>query len=232
MRRRRKNGNKIYGEGKEKCIEDIKLNLRVQELTAGSGALKISCDKKEARKAIVMSSFTKFTRQIALCSVEVGIELCREVLKDEELEFLHPITFTLLEEIKEYALTKKKSLVPATIMSITYDSRDILSSILESEAVKVLADEPTYQDLQEASNSVKESKKISEEVDDLFEKSPKKSKVQYIVTKTYNSTNLTTALRYFSSLEEAEEFVNDLKDTFPELEKTCKFEIHTEKKIK
>lgn len=209
----------------EKCIADIKMSLRVQELTA-SACTKARCNKQEARKAIVMSSFTKFTRQLALCSVEVGIELCREVLRDNDLSFLHPITYTLLEEIKDFALTRSKSIVPASIMSITFDPTDLLSSILESEATETLAEDPSMDDLR---GSVRESEEAGREVEELFEeKKPKR--VTYVVTKTFNSSNLTTALRHFESLKEAEDFLKDLRSSFPELEKTCRFEIHKERK--
>ena len=211
----------------EKCIADIKLSLRVSELTP-SISVRSNCNKQKARKYIVTSAFTKFTRQLALCSVEVGIALCREVLKDNDLTFLHPISYTLLEEIKDFALTRNKSIVPATIMSVTFEPSDILSSILESEALTTLADDPSINELKgrarKKENTIKESEKISEEVEKIFED----KEVTYVVTKTFNSSNLTTALRHFKSLKEAEAFLDDLKNTFPELEKTCKFEIHKE----
>ena len=239
----------------EKSIADIKETLTFSE---GSVSFRTSIEKTECRKKIITSAFIMFLRKTLMVCPEAVKELCKEVEAENELSFLHPSCFYIMQWYPEIQRMNKNTSNPEGLLDCYFDIRSRLSYTIESQALSVFS-KPSDRRIPKKTNitgnfeafgnlevkpiiikadfssdqgiSQEElSNYLSEKITELFEKgNPKKNKsknVTYIVRKVFNNAqNQEVVLKECKTKKEAEQFVEQVKENFPELLKTCSFLI-------
>lgn len=235
----------------KKTIADLKESLVLNEMNM---TCPIKVDKKRARQMIIESAFTRFARQALAISPSTTSTLCHEILEDRQLEFLHTTAFSLLSDCQEVAqINKEEDGVSEVLLDCIFSVKEILSSRLETEALELLNDPKkahkhldkmfsklTSTEIPEnaeligsfdipADHAISQdelSQYLSEKISELFEGVSKTTTpTKYIVRKTFKGSNASSTLKVFDTKKEAMEFISQLKKDFPELEKTCVFEI-------
>ena len=231
-----------------KCVSDLKLSLKPAELTFSTDTLNV--DKKLARENLITSSFIRFVEGLALCYSPAATQLCQQVQECLELSFLQTACFYLLEDIRRVEATRPpKSKVPSTILAMNYEMPKILSFMGEKERLenKAKGKELTLEEKTSSPKTRKSGKELQDQIskahsalDNLAEViksvaeevSIVSEDILYVVSKTFKESHLSTPLRTFDTEEEAIRFIESIKESFPELEKTCEFTIATTKKKK
>ena len=174
----------------EKSIADIKLALNIGD----SGALvtgRLKVEKKDAKKAIIESSFISYIRDCIMVSPRAAEELCLKVMEDDELDFLHTSCFYLLSGCQEMKIMdKEENGIHPNILTQSFNIRDLLSFTTEIKALEKITKKP-----------------------------------KFFVRKVYNGTEQGTILREFDSEDEARAFKEKIEREYPELKRTCTFEI-------
>ena len=232
----------------DKCIADLKLATSQVELT-NTPESRMSVRKKEAKLNLVKSAFNKFIREVSICCSQAARELLTRIQEDKDLEFLHPsCTFCLQELHSLEAVRPPKSKIPATVMEMTFDAKNmlnILSFAMETAELERLNKSSKDMEckaqnlLQKAKESDKEgfiealdeviSSVVGETIEGLAKKESEKKLTskgtRYIVMKKFTQSNFQIPLRDFNTQSEALLFVNELIENFPELKKVCTFNI-------
>lgn len=226
----------------EKAMADMKEALHLAE---ASSILRVSIDKKKERRHIIESAFLSFGREALMISADAAEQLFVTILEDYDLSFLRTTCFYLLsccEEVRDSGTVQDK--IPENLMECQFDLRNTLSLRIETEALKMFnKTRQTYKpkekkikterieinsDMTEEEISEFLSKKILESFKGItkFNKEPK---YKYVVNKVFNNTQITTSIRTCNSRKEAEEFIEQIKREYPELQTSCKFFISKEK---
>lgn len=224
----------------EKCIADIKMSMYRGELTY-SPECNLAINKRQAKLNLVRSAFSKFIREVSMCSSKAARELVTKVMEDNELDFLHPSCVFYLEEIKVLEeFRPPKTRIPRTIMEKVFNIKSILSFVIETEALEQadkFSEETTNKSNKTMNNSEKEENgqkflntleaAISSLIEDLPNKENKteNKKTKYIVVKKFTGSNFQVPLRDFNTRSEALTFLDEIAKNFPELKKTCTFDI-------
>ena len=235
----------------DKCIADIKTSVRTSEYSYIQGGASPS-KNKDLKKMLVLSCFCKFVRAVAFCCSQAARALMLAIKEDKELEFLHIACTYELEELARVELARPpKSKIPSTIMDmcILIDPANVLSFTAETNALKrseqaaaknaeraqkLMSKAGDKKDFIEALDEVISSI-VGETIEELADERKNisiTSKARYIVTKKFNGSDLAVPLRDFKTKGEALEFIAELNKNFPELKKTCTFEITREERNK
>lgn len=226
----------------DRCIADFKLAAFDGELTFAPEC-RLSIDKKQAKLNLLRSSFNLFIREVSLCCSQAARALLIKVMEDKELEFLHPSCVFCLEELK--VLEEKrppKSRIPSTILDKSFDIKHMLSFVMETEALE-MSKKKAEKVADKAQNLMEKAKKedkqgfiealdevistiVGETIEDMADKETKDPKgTRYIVMKRFLQSNLQIPLQDFKTRSEALVYVDELIKNFPELKKTCTFDI-------
>jgi hypothetical protein len=232
----------------DEIISDIKLYTSIPDTSYATG-IKLSINKLKERKNIIESAFILFARKALLISHSSVEKLLDKILDDYDLEFLHSACFYLKNGCSEIRCIKGDiKEVPEELMSCLFDVKKLLSFTIETDSLKEdftnkgHAEEvtsgiihgsivlPIPEDFPKSNEEV--SKYISEKIAELFEgkiSKPSPSKTVYVVKKVYIGSGLSTDIRICKTEEEARNFVEKVVKEYPELTKTCEFQIHMEK---
>lgn len=216
----------------DRCIADLLESINIleqQSLTISDNDLCI--DKRETKRKVIKSAFTLFCRKVYTVSPEAARILLQSILAENRLDFLHIVCFSILN-MKQ--LKEKRTDIPAQILSVIFDIREILSFTREKtqeRKKKVKKEDEGSVSLDELrdkviSKVVSKATKGKVKKEDIIECAP-----IYKVIKTYKSTNVATTLRTFSSREEAVNFVETIKKRFPDVLDTCKFTLVRERRL-
>ena len=103
----------------EQVIADIKQVIKFGE-APDTENLRIS--NKELRKLVAKSAFILFCKKLCEHSVRVPVSLCRKIINDNKLDFLHNACFALINDLTE-ALNMG--------IAVSDDSDESLQKILE-----------------------------------------------------------------------------------------------------
>ena len=230
----------------DRCIADFKLAIYGGELT-NTPESRLFVNKKEAKLLLIKSAFNRFIREVSICCSPAARQLLITVKEDRELEFLHPSCVFCLQELQLLEMSRPpKAKIPFTIMDMSFDMKNLLSFIMETEALekakkasakvedraKNLMEKANAKDKQGFIEALDEviSSVIGETIEELAgeEDEPttdRKKPVKYIVMKRFKTSNLQIPLRDFDTRKEALAFVDELIKNFPELKKVCTFDI-------
>lgn len=226
----------------ERCIADFKMATYHAELT-NTPECRLFIDKKQAKLNLVRSSFNLFIREVSLCSSKAARELLLKVMEDEELEFLHPSCVFCLQELQVLEQERlPKAKIPMTILDKSFDVKHMLSFVMETEALE-RSEKKSAKVADKAQNLMEKAKKedkqgfiealdevissvIGETIEELADHESKDSSgTRYIVIKRFLQSNLQVPLQDFKTRSEALLYVDELIKNFPELKKTCTFDI-------
>lgn len=231
------------------AIADMKASITLGETSYFGPSLSIN--KKKERKKLVESAFVFFARKATIISPLACSQLLNSILEDYDLEFLHASCLYLKEGCAEIEAFKEDTDVPPDIFKCEFDIREMLSLRMETDALNSLKEGYTkelsvHQKYRKA-NKTKEvivEKSISQEelsdflsqkIAELFEgvtepsRPSKPTNNTYVVKKVFTDSGMSTPIRVCKTKKEAEEFIQKIREEYPELEKTCKFEIKTVK---
>lgn len=233
----------------EKTIMDIKEAMRLMDTTISS---TLSINKKSSKEQIIESAFVVFSRKALFISVEASEQLFDKILNDVDLDFLHTTCFYLkscCEEVRDMGTVQDK--IPEEIMKCQFDIRDVMNFVIEFKALKKISKKKrknytkkkpkvekivtTEQinitpDMTEEEMSELINKKIMEAFHGLISAPLQETtQLKYVVNKVFNNTQISTSIRTCKTRKEAEEFIKQIKEKYPELQKTCKFFISEEK---
>ena len=122
----------------EKTIDDIKHYLKVPETSFRSSS--IALDKKQERINIIKSTFINFGRKIIMVSPKAMIELMKNILDDNELEFLHSSCIYLqggCSDVMNFECYPKDEdeKISESILKCEFDPYDIMSIDTETECL-------------------------------------------------------------------------------------------------
>lgn len=228
-----------------KCVSDIKMNAKPSEYSYAQGG-PVSTDKAGNRQAIIATCFCRFVRAVAFCCSTAARALMTAIKADEELDFLHVACTYELEELRQLeAARPPKSKVSSTIMDmqISFNPDSMLSFSAETKSIK-RREEAEVKNAERAKKLMNKagdkegfiealdeviSSIVGETIEELAAEEKEQvnlpSRARYIVTKKFNGSELAIPLRDFKTRGEALEFIAELNKNFPELNKTCTFEI-------
>lgn len=234
----------------DKCIADIRMAVFHGELT-NTPESRLSINKREAKLNLVVSAFNKFIREVSICCSPAARAVLLKIMEENDLEFLHPSCVFCLQELQGLEeIRPPKSKIPLTIFDMAFDIKNMLSFVMETEAIE-RANKASEKVADKAQNLMKKAKAedkqgfmealdevissvIGETIEELAGKEveekkeePKKDTkgTRYIVMKRFTTSNFQVPLRDFKTRSEALVFVNELIRDFPELKKTCTFDI-------
>ena len=317
-----------------KFVEDLKETIKILKGTYSNRGNKVNYDINIVARAIIRSAFTEFCMKHSLELPSAYISLCKVILKDSKLDFLHNICFFVITELQSYieehgniedniALERKTFLYqfrPDELMSFKREkaiaegsdpieppeenkeimfqldptngrwklgggkrlnslsknnsnedksfSNDEFMKLIDMLRNKSKYNEETYEDEEEYSK-VEEDTEISDEDAELFAKfldivhgatgddqgilqyfregreeakelenkraeladkvnsilSTPSTNGVYVVKKIFKGSKASTSIREFTNLKEAQEFIQKIKEQFPDLQNTCDFEI-------
>lgn len=234
----------------EKSIADIKEALRLSE----SSVSKAGAYRVEARKKIITSAFVNFARRALMVSPDASEQLFDEILNDKDLVFLEVPCFYLkscCEEVRDSGTVQDK--IPETLLDCCFDIRDMLSTRVETEALELLTkkkkrksslvtnpqDEPIHIEsisIKTGMTDEEISELLSQKILETFQglgtptkKKKPKQHFRYVVNKVFNDTQISTSIKVCKTREEAEEFIEKVKQEYPDLLETCNFFISKEK---
>ena len=233
----------------DRVIADIKLSIT---LACAEQVGQISMDKKVLQKKIVKSCFIFFCRKCSMLSVSAVRKLCNYIIEEESIElgFLEDSCFALLEQLKQ--LPDDKEISP-DLIHCALDIRDMLSYKVETDVLEKLSNVPLNVekseniadvlnskeednpsdmvhiatiDLSKVNDTTDVSKAISDKIAEILNQQLKTEKAikqeeKWTVYKNYGGYE--TALRTFDSEKEADDFINKIVKSFPELKNSCKF---------
>lgn len=138
-----------------------------------------------------------------------------------------------MEEIKNKNAKVTHSATEPGTVTINIGSPEVRIS---SSAEWQVKNDLTNNDLEKEVDNIRE--KLSKTIADLVNESilsKKTEEVKYSVSKDYGERSGTSTLRVFDTKEEAENFVKQMEEQFPELLNTCKFvikkEVHGRKEV-
>lgn len=233
----------------DRCIADIKLAVFHSELT-NTPETKLAINKKKVKTDVVVSAFNKFVREILIRCSQAARELLIRVREDNELDFLHPSCVFCLEELRSFEEKHPpKAKIPFSLIEVGFNVKNILSFLMETDALehfnkssekvankaKNLMEKAQKEDKQGFIEALDEviSSVIGETIENLAtqeaeekeEKPIKKVGARYVVMKRFTGSNFQVPLRDFKTRSEALVYVNELIENFPELKKTCTFDI-------
>lgn len=317
-----------------KFAEDLKEAVKILKGTYSNRGNRVNYDINVIAKAIIRSAFTEFCMKHSLELPSAYISLCKAILKDSKLDFLHNICFFVITELQSYieehgdtensVVFERKTFLyqfrPDKLMSFEREkdiaegrdpieppeenkeimfqldptngrwklgsgkrlnslsknnsnedksfSNDEFMKLLDMLRNKSKYNEETYEDEEEYSK-VEEDAEISDEDAELFAKfldivhgatvdgqgilqcfregkeeakeleskraeladkvnsilnTPSTNGV-YVVKKIFKGSKASTSIREFTNLKEAQEFIQKIKEQFPDLQNTCDFEI-------
>lgn len=234
----------------EKAISDIKASLSLVP-TRETGA-PTSINKNSERKKIIESAFHVFARKALITCPDASESLFNAILDDDDLEYLHPTCFFLrgcCDEIRDLGCARDKT--PEKLLECTFDIREFLSLIAETETLENASKKKAPKQYQtervreevpveviEINGSISQeelSKYLSEKITELFKntahtKAKSSNKIQYVVKRVFNNTDISTDIKTCDTMEEAEEFIEKIKKNYPDLSHTSNFIICRTKK--
>lgn len=227
----------------EKAIEDIKASMFLVP-EKGQGAL-ISINKSEERKKVIESAFVSFGRKALMLCPDASEQLFNEILDDYELDFLHTSSFYLrgcCDEVRDLGFMKDKT--SEALLDCQFDIRDLMSMRVESEALEMVTRKRAPRKKKSPKAKVKTieingsisqdelSQYLSEKITELFNEvsSSDSDEIKYVVKKVYNDSDMSTEIRTCETQEEAEEFIEKIKEQHPDLQSTCSFIVCRTKK--
>ena len=117
----------------EQAVADIKLSLIALE--SSIKGISLSINKEKERKKIIESAFIMFARKAVLLSPVAANQLFNSILDDYNLEFLHSACTYLKSCCPEVQFVKKDKRIPDSIMQCRIDSKQILSFVIETNAL-------------------------------------------------------------------------------------------------
>lgn len=229
----------------DKIIEDIKEALYISDFYNPE---KTNINRSELRRKIIKSAFLLLCTKVGGNYMEELEPLCNKVLNERKLEFLHESCFYLLTSLSEEKennnlpeLSKEEKIEALNkVFSLTFDIHDFLSFQVELKSLSIKSmldekEESTNEDIKlikmvdedgnvkDISEDIKEI--LSSVLPNLSKKGDKKNKNSFIVKKIFNSSKCSTTLKTFDSEEEAEEFIEEIAEQYPEILNTCSFVI-------
>lgn len=238
-----------YGEvplwiWKNKCIADLTESMKL----SAQASANLSANMYTIKKKILESAFVLFCRKTSIILKEPIIELCQEILENNKLDFLYSACTFLIQELSELPKRKASRKLLQEVMTCTIDIRDILSFSIEYETLKPknkgkIKSKPSKKEgnvLKEVFEFSCDDFKTSEEIQEEIQKKTQeifnsllilpiskkeKKKTTFIVKKYFNGSKSGTALKTFSTKQEAENFIKDILEKFPDLKNTCTFVI-------
>ena len=216
---------------RNKCIADLKESIKLATRTGAD----LSANPKTLRKKLLESSFILFTKKVACVYPQAAIDLCRDITETEELEFLHTACMVLAQELSNLKTNKKPTKkILNTVMSTCIDLREFLCFSVEYQenkrnGIPEEQEEPSEESEMSAEEVIKEMDNL---IQSFFDAVPKKTVIQqpeqdtlFIVKKYFKGSKSNTVLRTFKTKKEAESFVKEILEQFPDLERTCTFVI-------
>lgn len=229
------------------CISDIKVATSILTKTIESNKTEI--DIKEASKAIVRSSFTKFLYKVYTVNKGGAKALCDSILSDDELDFLHSVCFIMNDniinhvdeddEITDEEIAEEEATVKA-LYDLSFDVRDILSFLegvyragtIEEEVVAndnitnnvigkdiIVASSKEFRSLGELTNYLQGLLNKMEKSEDG------NSGYKYVVKKRYKGSTKVVTLCTFNNYNDASSYIDEILSEFPDLCNTCDFII-------
>lgn len=235
-----------------KVLDDIKEVLKHGESFESSCPIM---EKRDLRKAIIKSAFILFCKRLCSFSVTVPINLCRKVLADNSLDFLHSSCFALIRDLSEAVEMGVVSLEDSQknlieVLNMSFDAKDILSYRIEvsaleylnnmdnklndkgsSEDTPVTSKDSISESTEDSMQSPKKESELDEILSNLIMKHNKeitkgrKRKNPFVVRKIFSDKQTIVTLKTFKALKEAEDYVEKIVDECPELTSTCTFVI-------
>ena len=232
----------------DKVIDDIKEVIKHGEAPDSSN---LKLEKRDLRKVVAKSAFILFCKRLCAFSVSVPINLCKKILDNHSLDFLHSSCFALIRDLSEAVEMGVVSLEDSKenlleIFKMSFDARDILSFRIEVEALEHLnnleskrnskhfSDEMRYmldRVENEDSNDVDDDNQLDQILSNLMETHNKevekgrKRKNPFVVKKIFREQKTVSTLKTFKSKEEAVVYIEKIVDRCPELMNTCTFVI-------
>ena len=120
----------------DKCIADIKMAVYHGELT-NTPECRLSVDKREAKLNLVISAFNKFIREVSICCSPAARAVLTKIIEENDLEFLHPSCVFCLQELQGLEeIRPPKSKIPTTLFDMGFDIKNMLSFVMETEALE------------------------------------------------------------------------------------------------
>lgn len=224
----------------EEVIADIKIHLGLNqpELTSISVPNKLSIDKKQERKHLIESSFLDFTRRLVLVCPKAIEELISKILEDNDLEFLSNACFYLqscCEEIKQRFGDDQEPIIPKTLMKEVFSIKEGLSFVLETKALDVINNKEANS---RSTHQILTPKEFTDFLDQqilsIFKNPPcapssTTTDTVYVVKKVFTDSGLSTDIRICRTEEEAINFIKKIISEYPELSRTCEFQVYSTK---
>jgi len=216
---------------RDKCIADLRESIRLST----KSNTELSANPKTLRKKLLESSFLVFIKKIAYVYPQAAIDLCEDIMKTEELEFLNTICMVLIQELSNLAVKNKPTKKDLNlVMNTLIDFRELLTFAVECQENKRngIPEEPEETGEESEMSAEEITEKIDTLVQSIFNTVPKKFIVKkpaqetlFIVKKYFKGSKNNTVLRTFKTKREAESFVREILEQFPDLERTCTFVI-------
>lgn len=214
-------------------IDDIKYAINHGEVPEIDN---LKLDKKALRKVSVKSSFILFCKRLCAYSINVPINLCRKILEDNELDFLHSSCFALINDLTEAAAfnifpTEDTDENLTEILNTPFDARDLLSYQIEVRAMEQLdtlekiGNKGNKEDSSNENSYVQDVLSVIIDVHNKEIETGKKRRKPFVVKKISNEEKAVITLKTFKSMQEAESYVDKVVDKSPDLMRTCTFII-------
>lgn len=234
----------------DKCLSDLKENLR----SATRGGVNVDANIPEAKRKIIESAFMLFCRKIAMALPEEATNLCNLVLEESTLSPLHKACTLIIPEIQNFPKNKTTKKAQLAVFDTLFDVRDTLCFKLEYDdenEPKKKSQKETTRVKHQVNKEVVVRKEISEELpedlptlEDIMqginditqtffdavpqsyaEKAMPQQNKLYIVKKYFKGSGCSTVLKTFTTKAEAENYIKEILQGYPELKKTCTFVI-------
>jgi len=226
----------------DRTIADIK--QLVSGIDSFSSPFKLSVNKKEARQKVLISSFCIFIKKLCYINSLAATTLLNHVLNNEDVEFLHTACFMLKDFIELLNGDRPpKKIIGRDILDISFDPKESLNfskmfalrenpkPLEEEENLKLDLDNLEFTENESILTSRKQFEGISKILESIVEQLSDKSSSsievvidsgeKYVVVK--NQDGYKALLKIFDTKEEAQEYINDIKEKAPDLK--AEFEI-------
>ena len=235
----------------DKVIEDVQQCLLLPD---SFNIDKVSFNKKALKRNLIKSAFMMFCTKVGGTYQEALRPLCNKILEINNLEFLHESCFFILSclseslEAGQVKISKKEKLKRIKEVFITtFDVHEFLSFQIELKSLANMKNSVKEKD--ERTEDTEDEEKVMKMIDEngnvqdvsedikgllselFFEKNikegrkKKRVKDSFIVKKIFNSSKCSTTLKTFDSEEEAEKFITEIAENYPEILDTCTFVI-------
>lgn len=232
----------------ENVIEDIKWMLNPYSTVMSLS--KVSIDKTQEKQNMLTSMFIRFGRELILVCPDAVEMLLDTILENDELEFLYSACTYLKGCCKEIKNSKyyspdisndifKYSLNMTEPLSLAEETSKLARSSDNQKAKKPTYETPrsiiqiTKIDLNNNAHELSEgmpSDFPKEELQKLIDyliplQEMPHERVGYVVQKTFKNTNIKEDIRECDTEEEAMEYIKEVYEKSPDLQRTCELKI-------